>query len=439
MTSIKPRRFAVAAAGLALAGALAASAWAAPPNSGQLDTSFNGTGYTTTDFGASSFAQGAAVQGDKTVVVGGVFDTQGDFAVARYNKDGSLDQSFGSGGKVTTDFGGGDDLADAVAVQGDKIVVAGFTTSDAGATDQVAIARYNKDGTLDQSFGNGGKVVTDFGDHYDFADAVAVKGDSIVIAGETRAGGPGDDNFLVAQYKKNGQLDTSFGAGGFTATDFNGDFDAANGLAFQGDKIVLSGYVSSPANGFDFGLARYTKNGQLDTSFGTGGKVETDFFGGDDAAHAVDVKGDSIVAIGDVQNGTQVVGPSTNTLYDFAAAMYDKNGKLDPKFGTGGKAVLSAGDIDSGYAGGFGPGDSVWVAGSTEDYADANTGYFAVGRWTKNGQPDPKFGTNGTTRTVIGDSSGAFGGTLGPGDTITAVGFSFPADSFTVARYTNKG
>ena len=217
------------------------------------------------------------------------------------------------------------------------------------------------------------------------------------------------------------------------------DPPAANGLAFQGDKIVLSGYVSSPANGFDFGLARYTKNGQLDTSFGTGGKVETDFFGGDDAAHAVDVKGDSIVAIGDVQNGTQVVGPSTNTLYDFAAAMYDKNGKLDPKFGTGGKAVLSAGDIDSGYAGGFGPGDSVWVAGSTEDYADANTGYFAVGRWTKNGQPDPKFGTNGTTRTVIGDSSGAFGGTLGPGDTITAVGFSFPADSFTVARYTNKG
>ncbi len=439
MQSFRPRRFAAVAAGLALAGALATSAWAAA-NSGQLDTSFNGTGYTTTPIGAFSFAFGVTTQGDKTIAVGGTFSATGDFAVARYNKNGSLDTSFGTGGVTTTDFSGGDDSADAVAMQGDKIVVAGFTSSDGDLTDQVALARYNKDGSLDTSFGNGGEVVTDFGDHYDFADAVAIHGDSIDIAGETRAGGPGDDNFLVAQYKKNGQLDTSFGTGGFTATDFNGDFDAANGLAFQGDKIVLGGYVSSPSNGFDFGLARYTKNGQLDTSFGAGGKVETDFFGGNDAAHAVDVKGDSIVAVGDAVNGTQTVGNSTNTLFDFAAAMYDKNGKLDPKFGSGGKAVLSAGDIDQGYSGGFGPGDSVWVGGSTEDYADANTAYFAVGRWTKNGQPDPKVGTNGTTRNTLGgDSAAAFAGASGPGDTITLAGGDITQGTFAVARYTNKG
>jgi uncharacterized delta-60 repeat protein len=441
MQSFTPRRLAAVAAGLALAGVLATSAWAAA-NSGQLDTSFNGTGYTTTPIGAFSFGFGVTTQGDKTIAGGGAFNATEDFAVARYNKNGSLDTSFGTGGTVTTDFNGGDDSADAVAMQGDKIVVAGFTSSDGGVTDQVALARYNKDGSLDTSFGTGGEVVTDFGDHYDFADAVAVKGDSIVIAGETRAGSAGDDNFLVAQYKKNGQLDTSFGTGGFTATDFNGDFDSANGLAFQGDKIVLAGYVESvgATNGFDFGLARYTKTGQLDTSFGTGGKVETDFFGGDDLAHAVDVKGDSIVAIGDVQNVVQIVGPSTNYLHDFGAAMYDKNGKLDPKFGNGGKAVLSAGDVDQGYAGGFGPGDSVWVGGSTSDYADLNTGYFAVGRWTKSGQPDPKFGTNGTARnTVGGDSSSAFAGTAGPGDTITLAGIDIDQGTLAVARYTNKG
>ncbi|HST25675.1 MAG TPA: hypothetical protein VLJ76_06765 [Gaiellaceae bacterium] len=440
MKQFQPRRFAAVAAGLALAGTLAATAWAAPPQSGSLDPSFNGTGYTTTPIGGFSFAQGVTTQGDKTIAVGGAFNATDDFAIARYNKNGSLDTSFGSGGITTVDFNGGDDQATSVAMQGDKTVVAGFTTPDGGTTEEIALARLNKDGSLDTSFGTGGEVVTNFGDGYDFADAVAVKGDSIVIAGETRAGGPGDDNFLVAQYKKNGQLDTSFGTGGFTATDFNGDFDAANGLAFQGDKIVLAGYVSSAANGFDFGLARYTKNGQLDTSFGTGGKVETDFFGGNDAAHAVDVKGDSIVAVGDVVNGTQVVGPSTNTLFDFAAAMYDKNGHLDPKFGNGGKAVLSAGDVDQGYTGGFGPGDSVWVGGTTEDYVDLNTAYFAVGRWTKNGTPDPKFGTNGTTRnTMGGDSASAIGGTVGPGDTITLAGIDIDQGDFALARYIDKG
>jgi uncharacterized delta-60 repeat protein len=441
MKRFQPRRFAAVVAGLALAGTLAATAWGAPPQSGSLDTSFAGTGTTTTSFGAGTFsvAQGTTVQGDKTIVVGLASGATDNFGVARYNKDGSLDQSFGSGGLVTTDFSAGDDQATSVAMQGDKIVVAGFTSPDGGATWEVALARYNKNGSLDTSFGNGGKVVTDFGDHYDFADAVAVKGDSIVIAGESRAGGPGNDNFLVAQYKKNGSLDTSFGTGGFTTTDFNGAFDSANGLAFQGDKIVAAGYVQSPSGGFDFGLARYSKNGTLDTSFGTGGKVETDFFGGNDLGHAVDVKGDSIVVIGEVVNGTQVVGSSTNTLYDFGAAMYDKNGKLDPHFGTGGKAVLSAGDVDQGYSGGFGPGDSVVVIGTTEDYSDLNTAYFAVGRWTKNGTPDPKFGTNGVTRNLIGgDSAAAIAGTLGPDGTITAVGIDIPNGNFAVARYIDK-
>ncbi len=440
MQSFRPRRFAAVAAGLALAGTLATSAWAAA-NSGQLDTSFNGTGYTTTPIGDFSVAQGVTTQGDKTIAVGLTFNPTGQFAVARYNKNGSLDPSFGTGGIATASFNG-DDQATSVATQGDKIVVAGITTPDGGTTWEVALARFNKDGSLDASFGTGGETVSNFGDGYDFADAVAVKGDSIVVAGETRAGGSGDDNFLVAQYKKNGQLDTSFGTGGFTATDFNGDFDSANGLAFQGDKIVLAGYVNNPAAGnYDFGLARYTKNGQLDTSFGTGGKVETDFFGGDDAAHAVDVKGDSIVAVGDAVNGTQTVGNATNTLYDFAAAMYDKNGKLDPKFGTGGKAVLSAGDVDQGSSGGFGPGNSVWVGGSTEDYSDnLSTGYFAVGRWTKSGQPDPKFGTNGTTRNTLGgDSAAALAGTAGPGDAITLAGIDIDQGAFAVARYTNKG
>src|SRR5579859_2587842 len=204
----KPRRFAAVAFGLALAGTLAASAWAAN-NAGQLDPSFGGSGYVTTPIGDFAAAQGVtSYDGGKTVAVGLTDNgTNQDFALARYNKDGSLDTSFGTGGTVTTDFGG-DEQATSVTVQGDKIVVAGFTSSDGYVTAEFALARYNKNGSLDTSFGSGGKVVTDFGDHQDFADSVAVKGDKIVVVGQV------NHAFAVVQYTKNGDLDTSFGTGG---------------------------------------------------------------------------------------------------------------------------------------------------------------------------------------------------------------------------------
>src|SRR5579859_7242895 len=181
---LKPRRFAAVAFGLALAGTLAASAWAAG-QAGQLDPSFGGTGYVTTPIGDFAAAQGVTnYDGGKTIAVGLANNgTNDDFALVRYNKDGSLDTSFGTGGTVTTNFGG-DDQAVAVALMGDKIVVVGFTTMDGGLTYEWALARYNKNGLLDQSFGTGGKVLTDFGDHQDFTDAVAVKGDKIVVVGQ---------------------------------------------------------------------------------------------------------------------------------------------------------------------------------------------------------------------------------------------------------------
>jgi uncharacterized delta-60 repeat protein len=420
MERIKPRRFAAVAAGLALAGLLAASAWAAS-TAGQLDTSFGGTGYVTTSFtGDYSFANGVTVQdGGKVVAVGGVATgSTGDFAIARYNKDGSLDQSFGNGGRVTTDFNNGTDLATAVAVQGDKIVVVGYT-SPGDNTYYFALARYKKDGSLDSSFGNGGKVVSNFSG-YDFADAVAVDGDKIVVAGETRAG-TGGDNFAVARYNKNGSLDASFGTDGLVWTDFNGGLDSANGVALMGDKIVAGGYVQG-AN-YDFGLVRYNKNGSLDSSFGTGGKVETDFGHGDDFGHAIDVKGDRIVLVGSASNGTD---------QDFAAAEYDKRGVLDPHFNGTGMSTMSLGGDDEASGGGFGPGDTVVAAG----YSPGFTGGFAVARWTKSGAPDTSFGAGGFTTTPIGGASGGFAMALEPDNRIVVAGYS--DDNFAVARYLDK-
>src|ERR1700694_827347 len=270
----------------------ALSAAAAPGSAGDLDPSWGGTGSVTTHFpGVYSFADGLALDDNEVTAVGGVFNgTDGDFAIARYNRNGSLDSSFGTGGRKTTDFSGGDDLASAAAFQGEKLVVVGYTSPASGVYN-FALARYRENGTLDPSFGNDGKVVTSFSG-YDFADAVVLKGDKIIVAGESRAGG-GGNNFIVARYNRNGSLDTSFGTGGFVTTDFNGGFDSANSVALMGDKIVAAGYVQGTDS--DFGMARYTRQGALDTTFGVGGKVETDFGSGNDYGHAIDVKGDRIV------------------------------------------------------------------------------------------------------------------------------------------------
>jgi uncharacterized delta-60 repeat protein len=392
---------------------------------GDLDPSWGGTGFVTTSFpGAYSFSNGVVVREDRVVAVGGVQSLTGDFAIAAYRRNGSLDTSFGTGGRVTTDFNGGDDLATAAAYQGDKLVVVGYT-SPAPNTYYFAIARYNRDGTLDQSFGNAGKVVTNFGDGYDFADAVAIRDDKIVVAGESRRGG-GGDNFALARYTRKGLLDSSFGSGGTVTTDFNGLFDSANGVTFVDDKIVVAGYVQK--TDFNFGLASYRQNGTLDQSFGNGGKVETDFGHGNDYAHAIDVKGERIVAVGSATNAS--ASP------DFAAAEYNERGAPLQDFGSGGKATIDLGGDDQAFGGKFQRDGKVVAAGGTPfgGFGD----HFGVARFTRHGSPDPSFGPGtGFVTTLIGTSSAAFGMDLGPDQKIVAAGYS--DNNFAVARYLGDG
>src|SRR5262245_25334602 len=147
---------------------------------GSLDTAFGVGGLATVSFTTSPFTdQGMAValQADGKVVVAGT--VANNFGVARFNADGSLDTSFGSGGLVVTDIAGGNDLCQGVVIQADgKIVVAGGAANGATGTD-FALVRYNPDGSLDSSFGSGGIVVTPFGTtgSFDMANAVALQAD----------------------------------------------------------------------------------------------------------------------------------------------------------------------------------------------------------------------------------------------------------------------
>jgi uncharacterized delta-60 repeat protein len=169
---------------------------------------------------------------------------------------GALDASFGANGKVTTDFASVFDQALSIAPQPDgKIVAAGAAWSGAGY--DFALARYNRDGLPDDSFGVNGKVTTDFAGSTDMALSVAAQPDGkIVAAGFASVSGAGF-NFALARYNRDGSLDDSFGVAGKVTTDFAGYIDQARSVALQPDgKIVAAGYAA--INGAqDFALARY--------------------------------------------------------------------------------------------------------------------------------------------------------------------------------------
>jgi uncharacterized delta-60 repeat protein len=317
---------------------------------GTLDASFGTGGKVTTNFGSPfDGARSVAVQRDGKIVAAGgsVINSFNDFALARYNSNGTLDNSFGTGGKVITDFAcatasicgnaGVSAQAYSVAVQPDgKLVVAGEANIDGG--DDFALVRYNSNGTLDTTFGRSGKVTTDFGllqqgFSYALAYSVAVQTDGkLVVAGQAAINGVYD--FALARYNSNGTLDTTFGTGGKVTSNFASPNDGAFSVAVQPDgKIVAAGFA-----GFDFALARYNSNGTLDASFGTGGKVMTDIAGRNDAAFAAAIRRDGkIVAAGRT---------FINGGFHSGLARYNSNGTLDTTFGAGGKVTTNFGGYD---------------------------------------------------------------------------------------------
>ncbi len=303
----------------------------AAESSGMLDTTFGTGGKVTTDFaGFTDQAFSVAVQPDRKIVTAGAAGS--DFGLARYNSDGTLDTTFGTGGKVVTDFAGGYDEAHSVAVQRDgKIVVVGSATIIGTGLD-FALARYNSDGTLDTSFGTSGKVTTDyFAGSLDVAFSVAVQRDGKIVAAGVTA--PALD-FALARYNSDGTLDTSFGTGGKVTTDFASGSDEARSVAVQQNgKIVAAGTAFIGVTSFDFALARYNSDGTLDTCFGTGGKVTTDFAGSFfEQARSVAVQNNGKI----VAAGTALFSVTGS---DFALARYNRDGTLDTSFGTGGKVT----------------------------------------------------------------------------------------------------
>jgi uncharacterized delta-60 repeat protein len=405
---------------------------------GDLDPAFGNGGKVSTAITGNqgSWVYGVAIQPDGRIVAAGSANNSphgSDFALARYRPDGGLDNSFGSNGKVLTDFNDSGDSANAIAIQSDgKIVAAGKSNFDC------AIARYDTDGSLDPSFGSGGKVSTAFSGAQSI-QAVALQTDGrILLVGSTSVTGQiVATNFLVVRLNADGSLDSTFGNSGKVATDFFGNYDQANSIAVQPDgRIIVGGIVTNAGPGsLTSALVRYDSDGSLDATFGNGGKVITDF-----------MRSSSVFvgAIGLLGDGRILVGGSYNV--SLTLARYNPDGTLDLTCGNGGSGSFS-------FTGVFAFSDGARMAIQADGKVILSTSAgsqfsdFQAVRFNADGSLDTTFGNGGNVNTdFFGHIDHASAITtygneqfIIAGDAVSIDSNGAILDEFALARYQGNG
>lgn len=380
-------------------------AFQAQATPGDLDPSFGNSGIVTTLItGNGAFLGNSALQTDgKIVVVGGnkYAGDQYEPYVARYNTDGTLDQSFGAGGIVFTRFtipgqGANDDNGqfDAVAIQSDGKILAAGGGSSLGFSDAI-LARYNSDGSLDSSFGSGGKVMTQtntglFQGNLNGSTTIY----SLQIALDNTFYAFGGGQFNLAGGQSNSPIVLHYSATGallglnrivVVPANFNGASNIGYASVLQPDgKLIftnIGGFITN------FILVRINPDLSLDSTFGTNGVVQTSFDSSAGVAQANGIVLDPnnrIVASGGSNGGNSSSG-------NFFAASYDSNGGLDPSFGNGGKVTILSSDSPfankrKGSLGLVRQPDGKYVSGSE---------FFGAIRLLSSGVLDTTFGVGG--------------------------------------------
>ncbi len=304
---------------------------------GTLDPSFGTGGIVSTPFPNSSDDEPGSllIQGDGKIVAGGITTPGGsvsDFALARYNTDGSLDSGFGTAGLVVTDFGGNADGVGCLAIQGDGKILAGGQSGTGGTSLRFSLARYNTDGSLDTGFGTGGKVTTDVTGGVDQTTfGLAVQADGKIVASGYGSIGGGNYKLCLTRYLgTDGSLDPDFGTAGIVATLLGGTSCQGNHLLLQNDgKILVSGTLDQKMV-----LARFNTDGTLDTIFGTSGKTTVTF---------TDLGGIGAGQLNRFSDGRLLMGGNGVGIYGEGYARFHSDGSLDSSFGTAGQKSFTLG------------------------------------------------------------------------------------------------
>lgn len=364
---------------------------------GNFDNTFNGNGQVITDFEFklpperagedsaefhNSYANSIAIHTNGKIIAGGSAynGMDFDFAVARYNTDGSPDSTFDNDGRQTTKVGSNDDVGYALAIQSDgKIVLAGL--ADFGSNDRFAVVRYSVNGSPDNAFSGDGKQTVNIISNMLPGNSVAIQNGKIVVAGYTSNGN--DNDFSVIRFNSNGSLDNSFDNDGKLTTDFNSSEDNAGSIAVQSDnKIVVAGVSETTLP--HFALTRYNVNGSLDNTFDNDGKLEGDYKQGNTIFNSAAVQTDGkLVAAGQAWNGSN---------FDFAIARYKINGSPDSTFGQNGQLLTDFDGKDNyAYSVAIQTDGKILVAGNNDNINSK----FAVARYNTDGTPDNTFSEDG--------------------------------------------
>ena len=457
---------------------------------GELDTTFAGTGKMR--FGIKNgddVARGTVMQPDgKMIVVGSTQNGPGtDYLVIRYNFNGSLDTSFGNGGKVITSISnGGNDVATCVALQPDGKIVVGGSSQGNGTNDDFSVVRYNSDGSLDANFGLGGKQITPLSSWSDGANALAIQPDGKIVLAGWAGTQLGPYDFGLARYTPAGALDLSFDTDGITTRDasMGGADDFATGVGILPDGKI---FIVGRGSGVNYFL-RYQAGGFADNSWGIlGNGILNQRYGQIDATNAMTIQPDGKVLIAGVSDGKFMIVRFNNTGYDttfngngrlflpmgtgfaeattiaytgsvvhkivvagycangatndFAVARLDLNGALDMNFNATGRVIMpiGAGDdrvnaVTYSAAGGYA------IAGSASNGSNDD---IAVGRITVTGLTDTGFDNDGKRTDDVGFREGFAGGlVIQPDGKILVGGYSGTDDNdwdFAVARFNPNG
>jgi uncharacterized delta-60 repeat protein len=432
--------------GFLVAVVVIASSTLAQAQAGQLDSTF-GTGgvfftnYTQYD---ATIVNAVAIQSDGKIVFGG--SNPGGAALARLNTSGTLDSSFGSGGIVNNTFGA-DGPVMAVAIQPDGKILA-YASGFFGGS----VGRFNSDGSIDTTFGNGGFAVSkSLGSGPAILSVMALQADGKILV--TGSG-------LMGRYTSTGQLDTSFGGSGIAALNSV----IASAIAVQSDgKILVTTGVAAPTELFGSpylpsqqagAIARYNTNGTLDTTFGISGQAACVASA---AAIAIQSNGKIVVA-GTIPSALMTIVSGGLTFASlqtgFGVVRYNANGSVDTTFNPGG-GIGTGGGVITGFGDSFPAGAAFAVAiqsnGEIVVAGQAGIGNqqfssssFVLARYTTTGHLDTAFGANGTVITTLGQNPLSYvsalaiqsdGKIVAAGNTGNAVQGGSYLNNFAVARY----
>ena len=372
-----PRRLTV---GMVLGGLLLAAASPALALPGDLDRSFDGDGEITIDSGYVDEAWTVLAQPDGKIAVAGDGGPNTDFMVARLNPDGGFDAGFGVGGLAFADLGD-TDYGYAAARQPDgKVVVAGYVPPN----QDVGVARFNADGSLDTTFDPGGadgagrKTIHYGGD--DSAEEVLIQPDGKIVI----AGGGGDADVVVARLNRNGSFDNSFDGNGIAAADFGGVEYGLGAALGPGGKIVVAGYTSV---GGDVAVMRFNPTGAadqtLDATFDGEGKRTIDYGGTNDKAEAVLVQPDGRIVL---------AGYGTSST-DLVVTRLNPDGSDDQGFDGDAIARVDLGGSDFARAAALQPNGKIVVAG----YSGGPAAGLTAVRLQPGGALDTTFSSDGKT------------------------------------------